>query len=83
MIVSPDGQRGFAPATTEEDVKNLSSSLSATSLEEINVRIGEKRTVRGRPAYWVLWETSNRKDLTMSREKDGWVFSSIRTGRDT
>jgi len=81
-IKGPGGERGFAPATTEEDVKNLSSSLSATSLEEIKVRIGEKRTIRGRPMYWVLWETENRKDLTMCREKDGWAFSSIRIGYD-
>ena len=76
MVHQPDGERGFAPATTEEDVKNLCSSLSATSLEEIEVRIGEKRTIRGKPAGWVTWETRNRKVLKTSREKDGWAFSS-------
>ncbi|KAF9653791.1 hypothetical protein BDM02DRAFT_3106868 [Thelephora ganbajun] len=82
MIQQPNGERGFAPATTEEDARSLSSSLSATPLKEITVRIGEERTIRGRPAYFVLWENNNRKVLTMSREKDGWVLSSIRTGHE-
>ena len=81
-IQEPSGERGFAPATTEEDVKNLSLSLSTTSLEEIKVQIGEKRTIRGKPAHWVLWEGRNRKVLTMSKEKDGWVSSPAGTGRD-
>lgn len=71
-----DGKHGFAPATTEEDVKNLCSSFSKTSLDEVEVRIGEKRTIRGKPASWVLWENRNRKVLKMSKEKDGWEFSS-------
>lgn len=81
MIQLPDGERGLAPATTEEDVKNLSSSLSTTSLEEIKVHVGEKRTVRGRPMFWVLWETRNRKVLRMSR-KGEVEFSTISTCRD-
>lgn len=78
----PNGERRFSPATTEEDVNTLSSSLSTTPLEEIKVQIGEKRAITGRPMDWVLWENRNHKVLTMGREKDGWVFSSIRTGRD-
>jgi len=76
MVQQPDGECGFAPATTEGDVKNLSSSLSTTSLEEIEAHIGEKRTIMGRPASWVLWELRNRKVLKLSREKNVWVFSS-------
>lgn len=75
MVDQLDGKRGFAQATTEGDVKNLCSSLSKTSLEEVEVRIGEKRTIRGKPASWVLWEIRNRKVLKMGREKDGWEFS--------
>lgn len=80
MVQLSSGEYGFAPATTEEDIRNLSSSLSTTSLEEIEVRVGEKRTIRGRPVDWVMWECSNRKILTMRRERDGWAFSSIETG---
>ena len=80
MIQQPNGERGYALATTEEDVKNLSSSLSTTSLEEIEVRTGEKRTIRGKPAYWVSWENNNRKILKTSR-KGGEAFSSLSTGR--
>jgi len=76
MVHQLDGKHGFTPATTEEDAKNLCSSLSTTSLEEVEVRIGEKRTIRGKPASWVLWEIRNRKVLKMNREKDGWEFSS-------
>jgi len=76
MIQQPNGERGYAPATTEDDIRNLSSSLSMTPLEEIEVRMGEKRTIRGRPVYWVLWENSNRKVLKMNR-KDGEAFSSM------
>lgn len=83
MVQQSDGERSFAPATTEEDVKNLSSSLLTTLLEEIEVQIGDKRTIRGKPATWVLWESHNRKVLTMSREGDGWVLSSMKTGRDS
>lgn len=83
MIEQPGGERGFALAATEEDVKNLCSSLSMTSLEEIKVHIGEKRTIRGKPASWVLWEISNRKVLTISKEKDGWAFSSLQPGYGT
>ena len=64
-------------ATTEEDVESLALSLSATSLEEIQVRIGEKRTVRGYPASWVIWEMEHLKTVTMTRQKDEWVLSSI------
>jgi len=77
-----NGEVGLAPATTEEDVKNLSSSLSTTGLEEIKVRIGEKRTIRGRPMSWVLWERSNRKVLATSRRKDAEAFSSINAIRE-
>lgn len=82
MIQQTDGDCGFAPATTEEDVKKLSSSLSTTSFEEIKVRIGEKRTIRGRPMSWVLWENRTRKVLKTSREKGAEEFSSISTCRD-
>ena len=68
---------GDALATTEEDVKSLSSSLSATRLEEIKVQIGEKRIVRGLPAGWVLWEKDHQKTVTMTRPKGEWVLSSI------
>jgi hypothetical protein len=81
-VQGSDGQHGFAPATTEEDVKNLSSSLSTTALEEITVQIGEKRTITGRPMHWLLWENNNRKVLTAGRGKDGAKFSSIKTSRD-
>jgi len=70
-------ERGGALATTEEDVKSLALSLSATSLEEIMVQIGEKRIVRGYPASWVLWEADHRKTVTMTRQKDEWMLSSI------
>ena len=80
MIQQPNGERGYAPATTEDDIGNLSSSLSTTSLEEIEVRIGEKRTIRGRPVYWVIWENDNRKVLKTNR-MDGEAFSSIIAGR--
>lgn len=67
-------------ATTEEDVKNLSVSLGlSTSLDEIKVQIGEKRTVMGFPVPWVMWEESHRRTVTMSR-KDG--FSSRNSARD-
>ncbi|KAF9793350.1 hypothetical protein BJ322DRAFT_121440 [Thelephora terrestris] len=74
---SPERGSARALATTEEDVKSLSSSLSATSLKEIKVRIGEKRTVRGRPAGWVLWEKDCCKTVTMNREADEWLLSSV------
>ena len=64
-------------ATTEEDVESLALSLSATSLEGIQVQIGEKRTVRGYPASWVMWEMEHLKTVTMTRQKDEWVLSSI------
>ena len=71
----PEGEIGFAIATAEEDVKNLCSSLSTTPLKEIEVVIGEKRTVRGKPMSWVIWEMGKRKVLTMRKEGDGRVFS--------
>jgi len=80
MIQHPNGERGYAPATTEDDIRSISSSLSTTSLEEIEVRVGEKRTIRGRPVYWVIWEGNNRKVLKMNR-KGGEAFSSIVAGR--
>ena len=64
-------------ATTEEDAESLALSLPATSLEEIQVRIGEKRAVRGYPASWVIWEMEHLKTVTMTRQKDEWVLSSI------
>lgn len=81
-IQQPDGECGFALATTEADFKTLSSSLSATSLEEIKVQIGEKWTIMGRPMSWVLWENRNRKVLKTSRKKNEEAFSSISTCRD-
>jgi len=78
MVQQPEGELGFTIATAEEDIKNLCSSLSTTPLEEIEVHIGEKRTVRGKPMSWVLWEMSKRKVLTMRKEGDGRVFFSSR-----
>jgi len=82
MTEQPEGELGFALATAEEDVKNLCSSLSTTPLREIEVQIGEERTIRGRPASWVLWEMSERKVLTMRKEGDGRAFSPVGSGHD-
>lgn len=82
MVGQPEGGLGFTLATTEEDVKNLCSSLSTTPLTEIEVRIGEWRTIRGRPASWVLWEMDKHKVLTMRKEGDGRVFSPVDSGHD-
>ena len=76
-IEQSDGSTGFALATTEEDVGRLSSSLSTASLEEIEVRVGEKRTIGGKPAHWVLWENSNHRVLKTSRENEGEAFSPV------
>ena len=75
-MIELNGEHGYAPATTEEDVKNLFSSLSTTSLEEIEVRTGEKRTIRGKPVYWVIWENDNRKIWKTSR-REGEAFSPM------
>lgn len=83
MVQQPEGGLGFALATTEEDVNNLCSSLSKTPLKEIEVHIGEKRTIRGKPASWVLWEMDKRKALTMRKEGGGREFSPVGSGHDT
>ena len=66
-----------ALATTEEDVKSLALSLSATPLEEIKVQIGEKRMIRGFPAGWLMWEMDHRKTVAMMREQDEWASPII------
>ena len=66
-----------ALATTEEDVKSLALSLSATPLEEIKVQIGEKRMIRGFPAGWLMWEMDHRKTVATMREQDEWASPII------